>query len=306
MDKLQDIDLNLVVTLDALLEEQSVSKAAARLGLSTPAVSHALSRLRTTLNDPVLVRAGRTMVPSPRALQLRARVRSIVIEIEAVFQPGEAFVAARSSRRFRLLASDYVIGVLGRVLDELVTRQAPGVVLEFMPNTTADPDAIRDGTADLAIGVYDRLHPEIRIQKLFAEELVAMVREGHPTVHKRMSLQQYVGLSHIQVAPRGRPGGVIDDTLAKHGLRRSVVRRVPYFVSALVLVATSDHVVTLPRRLAMTHAERFHLRVLGLPISVSPYAVSQIWHPRHQGDEGLQWLRSCVVEASGATKPKRR
>jgi len=306
VEQLRNLDLNLLHALHALLEEASVSRAAARLGLSTPALSHALARLRRTLNDPLLERAGRTMVPSPRAVELRPLVRAVVHDLERVFAPGEAFAPSTSTRRFLLLGSDYVILVLGRALDRLVHEAAPSVQLQFMPNTQADADAIRESQVDLAIGVYHELHPEIRIQKLFDEELVCVVRRDHPRIGKRLSLAQYANLEHIQVAPRGRPGGVIEDALARQGLQRRVVRQVPFFVAGLVLVADSDYALTIPRRLAIGHADVFRLRVLNLPIALEPYSIVQIWHPRRQGDAGLRWLRQQVVEASTKTRPARR
>jgi len=302
VENLRNIDLNLLFVLDALLQTHSVSQAAVHLGLSTPAVSRALARLRTAFGDPLLVRAGRAMVPSPLAEQLQARVQAILHELERVFEPSVEFAPARSNRRFVVLASDYVLLVLGPALDRLVCAQAPEVRLQFMPNTQGDADAIRTGSVDLAIGVYDRLHPEIRIQKLFDEELVCVVRNDHPSVRKKISLRQYTELAHIQVAPRGQPGGTIDDALAEQGLQRRVVRQVPYFVTGLLLASTSDYVMTIPRRLAATHAKTFGFRILTLPLQHAGYAIAQIWHPRNQGDAGLRWFRECVVQACRATR----
>jgi DNA-binding transcriptional LysR family regulator len=292
-------------TLDALLEEESVTRAAARLGLSTPATSHALARLREQLDDPLLVRAGRQMVPTERARELRPRVRALLEDARGVFSAREAFDPATSTRRFLLHGSDYVILVLGPSLDRLLRRAAPDVEVQFMPNSPQDADLVRAGEVEVAIGVYRDLHPEIRIRKLFDEELVCLVRERHPSVRKRMSVEQYVALRHVQIAPRGRPGGRVDAVLAQQGLARRVARRVPFFVAGMALVANTDYVLTVPRRLALTHARSFGLRIVGLPLGLDRYTMSQIWHPRQDGDAGHRWFRDMLVEACKATRPGR-
>ena len=304
--ELKELDLNLLPALDALLQEESVTKAAARLGLSAPALSHSLARLRDKLGDPLLVRAGRKMVPSPRAVELRPRVHALLREAQAVLAPGAAFEPQSSTREFLVHGSDYVILVLGIALDRIMLKDGAGVRLQFMPNTTDDPELVRNGEVDLGIGVYDKLPPEIRIQKLFDEELVCVVRQGHPKVKKRMSLAQYAALRHIQISPRGRPGGRVDDVLAEKGFSRRVARRVPFFFAGLLMAAESDYVLTLPKRLACSRAERLGLRVLGLPLGLGKYAMSQIWHPRNEGDAGHRWFRERIVAACTETKPGRR
>ncbi len=299
-----DLDLNLLFTLDALLQEESITRAAARLGRSAPAVSQALAKLREALDDPLLVRAGRGMVPSPRAEQLREPVASVLERIAAVFEPGATFAPQASKRTFRIHGSDYVVHVLGAELDARLRAAAPEVSLRVMPNAD-DAQRVRDGSLDLAIGVYPDLPPEVRIQKLFDETLVCVVRDRHPSVPKRLTPERFAALQHVQIAPGGRAGGVVDDALAKQGLHRAVVRQVPFFYAGLVLVSRTDLALTLPRRLACAEAKRYGLRVLALPVDVAAYPVSQIWHPRHDADAGHRWFRRMVVDAARATKPKR-
>lgn len=299
------IDYNLLPVLDALLAEQSVTRAAARLGLSTPAMSHALARLRRQLDDPILVRAGRSMVPSPRAEELREEVAHALDGARRVLSPHRAFDPATSDRSFTVIGSDYVIMVLGSALDAQLRSRAPGIGLRFVPNTSLDPQRVREGDADIAIGVYDRLPPEVRIQKLFDEALVCVVRQDHPKVKRRLDLQTYVRSDHVQIAPRGRPGGVVDRVLAEQGQQRRVVRAVPFFFAGLVLVAQSDAILTIPRRLACAHADRFGLRMLEVPLELEPYAMTQMWHPRHDGDDAHRWFRSQIVEACKSTRPPR-
>jgi DNA-binding transcriptional LysR family regulator len=222
-------------------------------------------------------------------------VRSLVEAANAVLAPPQPPDLRALERSFRILASDYVLLMLGQALDRLAGEQAPHVVLTFLPNSGRDAELLREGLADLAVGVYGRLPPELRTQNLFDERLVCVVRSDHPGVGQRLTLKRFVALPHVQVAPRGRPGGVVDDALAHHGLRRHVTRMVPFFLSALHLVAESDHVLTVPERVARATADRFGLRVLEPPVELAPYAIRQIWHPRHDADPGHGWLRSSLA-----------
>lgn len=306
MGKLADVDLNLLIALDALLQAHSVSGAAARVGLSTPAMSHALGRLRRRLDDPILVRAGQGMVPTPRADALRDPVHELVSAARGMLEPTPDFDPRTTDREIRIRASDYVLSTLGTELDRRVARSAPRVRLRFLPNTPQDPSEIRDGTVELAIGVYRDLPPECRIQTLFEERLVCVVRRDHPTIRARISLDQYAEADHVQIAPRGRPGGYVDALLAREGRHRRVARAVPFFLSAMQLAAQTDYVLTVPERLARGWATRFELRVLEPPLAFEPYGIVQLWHPRNHDDPTHQWLRGHVVDAASATRPRKR
>lgn len=302
---LRDVDLNLLVALDALLEHQSVTRAAARIGLSTPATSHALARLRTLLGDPLLVRAGRQMVLTPNAGALKPRVRALVEELREVLTPQSAGDLRELDRDFVVHASDYALLVLGAAVDARAREQAPRVCLQFLPNVDRDAELLRLAEIDLAVGVFPSLPPEIHTQKLFDERLVGVVRDAHPLLRRRPSAERFAALEHIQVAPRGRPGGVVDEALARAGLRRRVTRRVPFFLSALHLVAETDCVLTVPERVARATAPRFGLRVFELPIAVAGYPFQQIWHPRNHADAAHRWLRESFVAAAHASRPAR-
>lgn len=302
---LRHVDLNLLVALDALLEQQSVTSAAARVGLSPPAMSHALSRLRDLLGDPLLVRAGRSMVLTPGAGALKGRVRALVEELREVLAPVGVRDLRELERTFVVHASDYALLVLGALVDGRARVEAPGVCLQFLPNTDRDAELLRLGEIDLALGVYPSLPPEIHTQKLFSERLVCVVRTAHPTVRRRLTRERFLELEHIQVAPRGRQGGVVDETLARSGARRRVTRMVPFFLSALHLVAETDCLLTVPERVARATAPRFGLRVLELPLDVAPYVFQQIWHPRNHADASHRWLRETCVAAAQASRPPR-
>lgn len=301
---MQRPDLNLLIALDALLQEQNVSRAARRIGLSTPAASHALARLRAQLGDPLLVRAGQRMVPTPRALDLRDRVHAAVAETLALLAPPPAGDPRALSRTFRVTASDHLLTVMGPALDRRVAA-APGVALHVIPGDRDEPARLRDGTVDLAIGVYDyapysELPTDLRIQQLFEDRFVCVARAGHPGIGRTLSLAQYAGLGHVQVAPRGAPGGYVDELLARHGLRRRIARAVPYFLAALALVAETDYLLTTSLRLARRLAPRFGLRMVAPPraLGLEPYAIAQLWHPRNDRDAAHRWLREAVADAA--------
>lgn len=307
---MESIDLNLLVALDALLQEGSVTLAARRVGLSTPAMSHALARLRLQVGDPLLVRSGRGMLLTPRAEALRASVHSLVAAARQALTADGPFVARELDRTFVIHASDYVLTMLGLALDRVLRAEAPRVKLRFVPNSPADATALRDGGAELAIGIYGDLPQEMRSRPLLTDRFVCLVRADHPAVGKRLTLDQYVGLSHVQVAPRGRPGGYIDELLRARGLGRVVARAVPYFVTAMQLVAQTDYVLTISERLANKLAPGLGLRVVELPLDARPYALSLVWHPRFDGDPGHRFVRDALVrvarEVAGDTHPEAR
>lgn len=295
---MQPSDLGLLLALDALLQEGSVSGAARRLGLSTPGMSHALARIREQLGDPLLVRAGRGMTLTPRAEALRAPVRSLVADAERVLTPERPLVPAELDRAFVVLATDYVLHVLGARLDALLAAEAPRVVLRFVPNAADDPDALREGAADLAVGIYGELPPELRTRQLLTDRFVCAVRADHPAVGARLTLDQFCRLPQIQIAPRGRPGGYVDDVLRERGLTRRVARAVPFFSAALHLAAETDYLLTVSERVARALAPRLGLRVLAPPLPLSPYALSLVWHPRLDADPGHRFLRDALVRAA--------
>jgi DNA-binding transcriptional LysR family regulator len=298
MQTMQSSDLALLATLDALLQEGSVTKAARRVGLSTPAMSHALARIRERVGDPLLVRAGREMVLTPRAEAMRPKVRSAITQAAQALEPEAPFAPATLERGFVVIASDYVVTVLGVELDALLGREAPRIALRFVVNTPSDPTVLREGSADLAVGIYGELPPELKTKVLLTDRFVCVVRKDHPAVKKRLTLDEFVAMSHVQIAPRGRAGGYVDGVLAERGLSRRVVRAVPFFLAALRLTAKTDYVLTVSERVAKATAEDFGLRILEPPLELSPYALKQVWHPRWDGDAGHRFLRESLARAA--------
>ncbi|HET9953478.1 MAG TPA: LysR substrate-binding domain-containing protein, partial [Polyangiaceae bacterium] len=182
--------------------------------------------------------------------------------------------------------------------DRILRSEAPKVSVRFIPNTLDDPAALRDQGSDLAVGIYGELPQEMRHRRLLTDRFVCVVRKGHPAASERFTIERFIGLLHVQVAPRGRPGGYLDDVLRERGLTRNVARAVPYFLSALQLVAETDYVLTISERIAKLYSGPLGLRLLEVPIKLRPYALSLVWHPRVDGDAGQRFLREVFLRAS--------
>jgi DNA-binding transcriptional LysR family regulator len=289
-------DLNLLVTLDVLLAEGSVARAAQRLRLSPSAMSRALARLRATTGDPLLVRAGRGLVPTRRALELRERVGQLVQDSEAVLRPAEALDLARLERTFTVRSSEGFVETFGPRLIARVGAAAPGVRLRFVQKVNKDSAPLRDGIVDLETGVVGTsTGPEMRAQLLFRDRFVGVVRKGHALSRGRVTPVRYARGRHIYVSRRGLDRGPIDEALVSRGLERVVVTIVGGFATALALVRATDLVATVPER--HTEALRAGMHSFALPFPMQEVAISMLWHPRLDGDAAHRWLRSCVREA---------
>lgn len=292
------IDANLLISLDALLREASVTKAARRVGLTQSAMSHALGRLREHLGDPLLVRAGRQMVLTAKAEALAPRVAHLVEEMSRVFAPDEGFEPAALTRTFSLRTTDHILFVLMPELDALLNREAPLVDLVVTSLTEPGIEILRHGQTDLAVGVYSDLPSDVRSQGLFTDRFVCLVRRDHPVVRSGLGLSQYSAMPHVLVAPRGTPGGIVDQVLAEHGVRRRVARAVPHFLVAPFLVARSDAVVTMSERLAQRIAPVLDLAMLEPPVALPHYTLAMVWHERQDADPAHRWLRDAIVRAA--------
>ncbi|HYC02153.1 MAG TPA: LysR family transcriptional regulator [Azospirillaceae bacterium] len=293
-------DLNLLVTLDVLLSEGSVAGAARRLRLSPSAMSRALARLREATGDPLLVKAGRGLVPTPRALALRGRVGELVREAEAVLRPVEAPDIGELHRTFTLWVRDGFVESFGAALLARVGREAPGVRLRFVLKPDRDSGRLRDGTADLETGVVgEGMGPELRAQALFHDRFVGAVRPGHPLLRGEMTPARFADEGrHVLVSRRGVEGGPVDAALAALGLQREIAASVDGFAAALALARGGDLVATVPER--HTGPLRAGMVSFELPFPVPELAISLIWHPRMDADPAHRWLRACVREVCAA------
>jgi DNA-binding transcriptional LysR family regulator len=289
-------DLNLLFTLDVLLAEGSVARAARRLHLSPSAMSRALARLRAATGDPLLVRAGRGLVPSPRALVLRARVGQLVHEAEAALRPADRLDLARLDRTFTLRASEGFVENFGARILARVAAEAPAVRLRFLPKLDKDSAPLREGTVDLETGVVGTTTgPELRAQGLFRDRFVGVVRTGHRLGKGRLTAARYAAEKHVRVSRRTTRKDPIDDALASLGLQRQVATIVGGYSAALALARASDLVATVPER--HTGDLRAGMHTFALPWSAPPITVSLLWHPRMDGDQAHRWLRGCVRDA---------
>jgi len=298
---MHSMDLNLLVALDALLAEGSVAGAARRMNLSAPAMSRTLARIRDAVGDPVLVRAGRRLVPTPRAIELRDRVRAVVEDAQALLRPEGTADLAALERTFTIRTSDYAAGVFGAGLAVAVARQAPGITLRFADQDKEDVNALREGRIDLDIGVLGgETGPEIRVQTLLQDRFVGVVRDGHPLLQGEMTAERFAAATHIGASRRGRTRGPIDDALDRQGLSRRVTLVMPSFYAALLTAASSDIVAALPRALVVrATALGLAVRAFELPVAVPAVTVVQSWHPRFAKDAGHRWLRQLVKATIG-------
>lgn len=292
-------DFNLLITLDVLLAEGSVASAARRLQLSPSAMSRALARLRATTGDPLLVRAGRGLVPTPRALELRERVGQLVQDGTAILRPAGKLNLKRLVRTFILRTSEGFVENFGPELLARVGREAPRVRLHFVPKPNKDSASLRDGTVDLETGVVGKTTgPEVRGQALFRDRLIGVVRMGHSLSQGEITPARYASGGHISVSRRGFEKGSIDAALHPFGLEREIVTLVGGFSTALALARATDLIATVPER--HTGVLRAGMHSFPLPIATPEFTVSLLWHPRMAGDAAHRWLRGCVRDACAA------
>ncbi|WDO06618.1 LysR family transcriptional regulator [Streptomyces murinus] len=309
------LDLNLLVALDVLLEEQSVRGAASRLHLSEPAMSRTLGRIRKALGDPVLVRAGRQMVPTPHALAVRAEVSAVVERARALFAPGRDTDLRTVSRTFTILGHDAIVATHGAALLARAAREAPGIRLRFLSESHIDAPFLRQGTADLEIGVIDTTAPEVRQETVYEDRMLGVVRCGHPLLDGELTPERFASTAgHLIVSRRGRLRGPIDEALAELGLSRRVVASVGTYPASLFVLRETD-LIGLISPWARPLAEPLGLTVFEIPLRLPAAPVGFAWHPRHDADPAHAWLRARVRElmeqgagpaATGCTGPMDR
>lgn len=288
-------DLNLLFTLDVLLQEGSVARAAQRLRLSPSAMSRALARLRETTGDPLLVRAGRGLVATPRATELREQVSQLVLNAEAVLRPAEQLDLQQLVRTFTLRTREGFVENFGAALINRVAAEAPGVQLCFVQKTDKNSTALRDGAVDLETGVVGQATaPEVRVQALFRDRFIGVARAGHPLSKGEITAATYAQAKHIAISRRVQDKGPIDEALHVLGLERQVTTIVSSFSAALALAQASDLVATVPER--HTGNLRAGMHSFELPVTAPEFTVSLLWHPRLHADAAHRWLRGCVRE----------
>ena len=286
-------DLNLLTTLNVLLTQGNVTRAAQQLQLSPSAMSRALARLRETTGDPLLVRAGRELVPTPRALALRDQVRRLVLESEAVLRPVGVCQPAQLERTFTLRTSDGFVENFGPTLLQRIGREAPGVRLCFVQKPDRDSKALREAAVDLETGVVGAtLGPELRAQALFRDRFIGVVHADHALAKGKITAARFAGGRHVLVSRRSLDRGPVDDALATLGLQRRIATTVGGFSSALALARATELIASVPER--HTGSLRAGMFSFTLPVALPGITVSMLWHPRFQADPAHVWLRGCV------------
>jgi len=291
---MNDLDLNLLVTLDVLLDEGSVVGAAKRLKLSASAMSRSLARLRQATGDPLLVRAGRGLVPTPRALELRGRVRQVVVEAEAVLRPVLRLDLPSLSRKFTIRSTEGFAETFGPAILSRVAVDAPHVHLSFLPKPDKDSTPLRDGSVDLETGVIGRMMgPEILALGLFRDRFVGLVRRGHRLSKGQMTPQRYAGAAHVVIERRGLRAAMVDEVLERMALARNAVVTVGGFGAAIALARGSDVVATVPEKHTSGLCEGMHR--FELPVAVEEFTISLFWHTRLDADPAHKWLRKLVA-----------
>lgn len=297
------VDANLAVALDALLSENSVTRAAERLHTSPAAMSRTLARLRRILQDPLLVRAGQTMVPTPRAQALRDEAAAVVRSLGALLSPGAGVDLVGLSRVFTLQTADLVGGTLASRLLRRAQHEAPGVTFRFRAEELEGGPALRDGRVDVEVGSIDHVDPETHVEELVSLRMMAGVRPEHPLAEVSLTPARFAAAHHVAVSRRGRFTGPLDTALAEHDLKRRVAVVLPSHLSAMTLAARSDVVCLVPAALPgadpsplTDDAIALGLRLLEIPLNLPPVIIGMAWHPRHTADGAHRWLRTTIRE----------
>jgi DNA-binding transcriptional LysR family regulator len=292
---LKDVDLNLLVVFNQLLAERSVSKVAERLGLSQPAASNALARLRKLTGDTLFLRTAAGMEPTPFAQQLAEPIAQALGLIHSAINQRTSFDAATARRAFTVGMTDIgEIYFLPTLMEELA-REAPGLTLSTVRNTAVNlRDEMEAGHIDLAIGLLPQLKAGFFQRRLFRQRYVCMFRQGHPLDKRRLSLAEFSAAQHVVVVSEGTGHGKVDELLERGGVTRNVVLTVPHFVAVGHLLQGSDMVATVPERLAQALIGPFGLTFAKHPAPLPEIAINLFWHAKYHKDPANEWLRSLV------------
>ena len=296
---LSSVDVNLLVAFNALLKERNVTMAANRIGLSQPAMSNALARLRKLFNDPLFVRTVAGMQPTPYAQQLAEPISRACELLEGALQIDAGFDPATSTRK----VFTFYLSEIGEVvfLPKILLRLqnlAPrlGVKVSRVPESGAQA-AMEAGEVDLAIGIFPSLKAGFYQQRLYGDKFVCIVRRGHPLIRSAPSLEAYVAASHAIVASTGTGHDTaVEQVLLKHRLQRKIAVTVPHFMALPAIVAQTDAIATIPSRMAAALEPQSNLSVFDAPIKFPRIEIRQHWHERYHHDAANKWLRELVAQ----------
>nr|WP_298141581.1 LysR family transcriptional regulator [uncultured Pseudomonas sp.] len=299
---LPNFDLNLLRIFDALMREHNVSRAAERLALSQPAVSNALGRLRELLDDPLLVRVGRSMQPTPRALALEAPIRAALQLVEQSLSGAEVFDPSSSHQHFSIAVTDYVELICMPRLVQQLSELAPGIRLDIHHlGSTLPAEALDKGELDLVVGRFETLPTRFARRHWMSETLQLALRRGHPQVAGELDLQTFLRLRHLWVHG-GQTRGMVDQWLGEQGLSREIIYTTPNYLQAAHIVASSELAAVLPSQLARYFAALLPLQLFDLPFELGPFHLSIVSLAQRQRDAALQWLIERIVALAGRTE----
>ncbi len=289
------MDLNLFVVLQAVLAERSATRAAARLHVTQSAVSNALARLRSVLGDQLVVRTHRGLMPTPRAIQLQPQLDTALAALESVIQESASFDLGSSTREWAMSFAEHYAPLLLPALVRRLRDDAPNTSLRVIAlDRMMATDALATGDIDLYMGIPGRRPAAWRMEALFDDETVGVMCKDHPLARARMTLERFVALPHVQARIVPERGREVDDALARVGRSRRIAVVVPHFGSVFPVVAASDCIATVSRRLALYYAKQLPIRVFNLPIDLPNLAVGLYWHVRADADPGVRALRGII------------
>ncbi|MBI1890385.1 MAG: LysR family transcriptional regulator [Burkholderiales bacterium] len=291
------LDLNLLRIFDAVYREQSLSRAATRLGLSQPAISQAINRLRHVAGDPLFIRQAHGVTPTVYSDAIAGPIRQALDALHAALQMQTARDIRHTERRLRIAMSDYSESLILAPLVRIIDEQAPKLHLRVIPIDSVDLHAaLQSGDVDLVVGAVPPLVEHFRHQDLFAEDFVCIVRRGHPAIQGHLSLEEFKNGRHVRVAIRSMQLTNVDETCLKYGFERRFHVIVPNFLSVFYIVAATDNIATSPRRLLRLAPTHLDLQVLPPPIEVPPPMIRQYWPERNHQDTVCQWVRGQIYK----------
>lgn len=297
MANLRTFDLNLLLAFDVLMRERNVTRAAECMFVTQSAMSHTLHRLRQQLNDPVLVKSPSGMQPTALALALVEPVRGLLQEMERLLEAPQAFDPATSQRRFTIAATDYMEFLILPELSQSIEQSAPGVDLHIKRTESSFPLAqLENGSLDVVLGFASMLNPpaHLNCEYLFKDRMACVVRRDHPRIKAAPSLAEYLTATHMLISRTGDKLGVIDEKLAETGGERRINCIVPHFLSAPLIVAQTDMILSLPYRLAIAFQKLAPLSIWPVPVNLPDYDLVMIWHPLWEKDPAHGWLREQI------------
>lgn len=296
---LAGVDLNLLVVFDALMAERHVTRAGERIGLSQPAMSAALNRLRRLLKDELFIRRADGMYPTRRAQELAVPLRQALRQIQEALEP-EVFVPAEATRTFRIATNDFAASVLLPCLGERLSSEAPNIDIrviaadDSLAMTLLDRDAV-----EIAIAPFENVEPQFERQQLMEPaDFLCVMRKGHPLARKKLTLEQFAAAPQLLISQTGNPSGFVDEILETHGLKRRVAFTVPSFLLAPLILTGTDLIATLPYRLAEMFREMANLVTCEPPFPQRQFPLAALWHRRLNRDPGHTWLRQTLVEVA--------